>query len=85
MIKKSIKKESINDDYWYNLKDIHKLRMIPWVSSIITLRKIVEKDIDNNNILKPVITGIGKGKKYSFKGENIIKFINLVEQGKVKL
>ena len=75
----------INPEDWYSLSDIHKNGMFHWVRSIGTIRKFVLADIKGKNILKAFVTGKSEGKKYRFKGENIINFIKAVEEGKLKL
>ena len=68
-------KTKIDAHTWYNLNDIFKYKMFSWVKSFSSVRTIVEKDGAAKNILSPNIKGEGRGTKYNFKGENIIKFI----------
>lgn len=82
----------IKSENWYTLQDIVKGKMfkfpsLPWknASSFYSVRNIVNADQKNKNILQATIEGKGRGKKYHFKGENIINFINQVETGKVRL
>lgn len=79
------KKATIQPNSWYSLQDIVREKMIPWASSFSTIRRIVETDGANKNILKATISGEGRGKKYLFKGSNIINFITAVEAGKAGL
>jgi hypothetical protein len=76
---------TLKPSQWYSLKDIVQYRLFPWYSSFEYVRKVVKKDYQNRNILKAVITGEGTNRKYQIKGENIIKFIKSVENGKVTL
>ena len=71
-----MKKEQIQNESWYTLQDIVRMKLFSWRSSFWSVRKAVVLDKKKSNILQPVITGRGRGKKYHFKGENIIKFIN---------
>ena len=80
-----MKKEKISRESWYTLQDIVKGKMFPWAHSFWSVRNVVKLDKEKNNILKATITGTGRGTKYHFQGENIIKFIKLVESGKVRL
>ena len=68
---------------WYNMQDILREQMFPWVSSLGSIRKIVAKDAENRNILKTTVIGTGRGTKYHIKGVNIIKFVKAVEDGKI--
>lgn len=70
---------------YYTLQDIVRGGMFKWVTSFSAVRNVVEVDGKNKNILKCIVTGNGRGKKYHLKGENIIKFIKAVEDGKIRL
>lgn len=87
MIKKQakLKQKKLVPSEWYSLQDIVRDKMIPWARSFPTIRRIIELDNKNKNILKPMIKGDGRAKKYQFKGENIINFVKAVEAGKVRL
>ena len=73
----------IKPSEWYTLSDLVALGVFPWVRSFSSVRKIVGLDMKGKNLLKPNITGTGVGKKYHFKGQNIINFINKMEAGNV--
>lgn len=60
---------------WYTLQDIVRGKMFPWASSFWSVRNVVQIDSKGKNLLKPNITGKGRGTKYHFKGENIIRFV----------
>lgn len=75
----------IEPQEWYSLNDIHKYGMFHWVRSISAIRRFVLADAKGKNILKALITGKMEGKKYRFKGENIINYVKAVEDGKVVL
>lgn len=71
---------------WYSLQMVVTNRMFGWCpSSFWSVRNTVEMDARCKNILKPVITGTGRATKYQFKGENIIKFVKLIEAGTYRL
>lgn len=80
-----MKKVKINPNEWYSLQDIVRDRLIPWVVSFHRARKTVSADAEKSKLLKPLVTGTGRSTKYKFKGANIIKFVNQVEAGKVRL
>lgn len=78
-------KAKIKAEGWYTLQDIVREKMFPWAHSFWSVRNVVKLDKENGNILKAAITGKGRATKYHFKGENITKFVNQVEAGKVRL
>lgn len=77
------KTKKIDPQAWYTMQDIVKGRMFPWARHVSTVRNITIQDRKKKNILKASITGKKTGTKYLFRGENILKFINEFEAGKV--
>jgi menaquinone-dependent protoporphyrinogen IX oxidase len=75
----------IKPQEYYSMQKIVQGKLFPWAKTYPTVRKFVEHDQQTGNFLKAIISGEGNAKKYRFKGENIIKFINAVESGKVRL
>lgn len=76
----------IDHKSWYSLSELVAISAFPFCGDDIRrYRYIVEADNKQANILNPVISGIGRAKRYRIQGENIISFIKLVELGKVKL
>jgi hypothetical protein len=71
-----MKQSKIINEEWYTLQDIVKSKMFEWATSFWSVRKLVEFDSKHKNILQGTITGSGRGRKYHFKGENIISFIS---------
>jgi hypothetical protein len=78
-------KAKIKSEGRYTLLDIARDGMFPWANSYWSVRNVVKLDIKGKNILKTIVVGKGTETKYHFKGENIIKFVKLVESGKVRL
>ncbi len=78
-------KTKIKSEETYTLLDIVRSKMFPFARSFWSVRNLVALDQRSGNILKPLIVGTGRGTKYHFKGENIIKFIKAVDTGKVRL
>jgi len=76
---------TIKADEWYTMQDIVSGKFFAWANTFWSVRKVVASDLKNKNILKAIITGKGRATKYQFKGENILKFINGVESGKIRL
>lgn len=75
----------IKEDNYYSMQQIVSGKFFAWATSFWSVRKVVESDLKKKNVLKAIITGDGRAKKYQFKGSNIIKFITEVETGKVQL
>lgn len=83
---KKLSKIKPKAEEWYSLQDVVRNKMFGWCpSSFWSVRNTVEMDARGKNILKPVITGTGRATKYQFKGENIIKFVKLIEAGSYRL
>ncbi len=72
-INNAIKK--VNPEVEYNLSNIIDEDIFPWVKSIKTVRRIVKKDLEGENLLKTQVAGTGRGLVYKIKGKNIIKFL----------
>lgn len=79
------KQKKIEIEQYYTLKDIVSGEWFGWATTFRTARIVVENDHKNKNILKALITDEGRQKRYHFKGSNIIKFIKMVEDGKLQL
>lgn len=78
-------KNQIQDKTFYSLKDIVDEKMIPFYTSFNTLRNLIERDRKGRNILKVTVTGNGTNRRYHIRGENIKRFNDAVESGKVIL
>lgn len=75
----------INPQTWYTLQEVVEHEMFPWLNSYHSVRKTVTADYAKKNVLRTIAKGTGKNIRYQLKGENIIKFIKLVEAGTVRL
>ena len=78
---------TIEPQRWYTMQDIVRMRMIPFATSVWSVRNLVNADRAkrSKSILNPIVTGNGRGTKYLVKGEKIIKFVKLVEAGKANV
>ena len=61
----------------YTLKEVRDLRLIPWAKHYQTLRRIVSGDFLGDNVLKAVRRGEGRLIRYSIKGSNIIRYVEI--------
>lgn len=59
----------------YNLSQIRDEGIFPWTRYVKTIRRIVQLDRANENVLKASITGESRGLEYKIKGRNISKFL----------
>lgn len=79
-------KKKLDPHQWYTLTDLVNERVFPWIGKDIrSYRRFVANDRRNGNHLKPVIIGDGRLKRYSFKGQHIIRFIEKMETGSVTI
>lgn len=75
-------KKKIDPEKWYSLKDLSEGGMIPFLGARIARYRHFMLNRNGIELLKPVIMGSGKAKRYSFKGQNIIDFLKKAESGK---
>ena len=71
----------INPRHYYNLQEMFEQKFFPWIKSYSTFRRWIERDAQDRNILEAKIIGRDTGRRYFIKGENIIKFIAMFEDG----
>ncbi len=69
----------------YSIKDICGEGLIPWRKSHPGTKVMVEKDRENKNLLKTITIGERHNKRYHIKGENLIIFLEAVENGSYKI
>lgn len=71
----------IKDKTLLSMREVLNRGLIPWIKSPQTLRKWIEWDKKNNNLLKPVII-ITKGTtRYYFNPENVKAFVETTRNG----
>lgn len=75
----------IQPETFYSSRQIIKLGYFSWIKSMMTLVKWIEYDKNHDNILKANVTGYNTGRRYYIKGENIIKFIAMFEDGSLHM
>lgn len=76
-------KKKIETETWYSLLELVDVGAFPWIGKDVRVYKqAIVKDLKGKNHLKTIVSGTGKGTRYRFKGENVIKFIKLVESGR---
>jgi len=73
--------ENINPEKYYSVAKLASMKILPWASPM-TLRKRLKND-KWNNIFKPIIEE-KEGKLFMFvKGENIINFLTMANNGQL--
>lgn len=78
-------KPTIENEKWYGLLEIARTGLFPWCKDIKTIGNIVRRDKMDGDVLKTVITGVGKQSRYRIQGKNLAEFIKGVEQGRYQL
>lgn len=73
----------IEPEKWYSLTDMVQGNVFPWISSDIRNYRRVINIKKHKSILKGHVEGEGAQKRYYFKGEHIIAFRDMIEQGKI--
>ncbi len=68
--------KQIDPKKWYWLYEIHREGLVPFIKSFATLKKWAER-----GYLKATIYGTDRGRRYTVKGENLIKFLAKFEAG----
>ena len=71
----------------YSLYEIVKLRLIPWVKTIVQASNLVRTDKLTNNFLDASVLTSSKGKivEYRVKGENIARYLAQVDDVRLKI
>jgi len=75
--------KGIDSDKYYSARYLCKIGVFPWKNPITFNQRIQRENI--KKVLKPIIEKNLKKNSYKIKGSNIIKFINLLEEGKLEL
>lgn len=70
------------DKKYLTLSKLHKSRRIWWIKSVQTLRKWVEADKDQNDLLKTIVVGDGHTKRYYFLPEHVDEYVKSFTNGK---
>ena len=73
----------IDKKKYYSLLTIYNMKWFDWIHSYDALRRLVRKDIiDNENkIFKVVTYGSSNGKRYLIKGNVIVAINNKIKKG----
>jgi len=79
----NIRLEGIEPDKYYSARYLCSTGVFPWKNPITFNQRIQRESI--KAVLKPIIEKNAKKNSYKMKGENIIKFVNLLEDGKLEL
>ena len=66
----------INPKREYSAHEIIQEKIFPWATRYSTLKLLIGRDMNGDNILETQITGVvGTGQRYSIKGKNINRFL----------
>lgn len=67
--------DKINPWRVYTLKEIQIGEFIPWARNDQTIRKIIEADKIQENILKAIVVGSMTRRRYGIQGKNIKNYL----------
>ena len=74
---------NIDQNRYYSAAQVVRLGVLPWKSAVTFNRRLQEQQwID---IFNPIVEQKKILKRYHIKGENIIKFLELAEAGKLTI
>lgn len=76
-------RNQINPETYYSASEIIRQKWFPWIKHINTFRNIMNTP-EGQEKYRPVIRSAGKYTFIKIKGENILKVIDLAEQGQLK-
>ena len=81
MIKKTT---LIQPEKYYSVLQLHHLRVIKWLDSYSSLKRLVKRDIAKGNVIFNVIkTREGNGTRYLIKGSAILTLLQETKKGKI--
>ena len=69
----------IDPNKYYNLNQIYKFGYFPWLKSLSSVRRWVEKDQRQGNLLKTIVVGYKTGKRYVIKGSDLNIFLDKIK------
>lgn len=72
----------INPDKYYSAKKVSQMGVLPWSSNMTFIKNL--KDPYWAAIFNPIIEQKKNTKRFYIKGQNIIDFIQLAKEGKLK-
>lgn len=64
----------INPRKDYTSTDILRENLFPWAKHPLTLKKLIRKDAQGENLLEVKIEGVGRQTRYLIKGKNLLRF-----------
>lgn len=59
----------------YSAADIARAETFPWARDQRTIAKLIEQDMQGENILQASVSGEGRQRRYEMEGKNIIKYL----------
>lgn len=77
-----MKRQNIEANRWYSLLEIRDHGLFPWCKTVSSIRRYIDEDKEGADILKTLIVGSGRSKRYQIRGANIIKYLAQFESEK---
>lgn len=59
----------------YTASDLVTGAYLPWARNIRTVKRMIDTDMAEENILQAIVEGEGRQRRYQLQGKNIIKYI----------
>ncbi len=75
--------KKIEPTKYYSAKSIIDMGILPWASAVTFNKKLNDKRWQE--IFKPLVEQHESIKRYKIKGKRILKFLDSLERGKIKL
>lgn len=77
--------KKIRPEEWYSLTMLANNKLIPFLGSDIRrYRRFVDNDRKAKNLLKSVVIGEGRYRRYRISGTHLISLLKSTESGKIK-
>ncbi len=75
-------REEIDPQKYYSATKVSKMGILPW-SSVMTFTRALREE-QWSKIFNPIVEKKDKSQRFYIKGENILAFIKMAEDGKLK-
>ena len=77
-------RSSILSEEYYSPSVLMRNNIFPWIKSTMTFMSIIKSE-RGRELFKPIIKESNKTKRYYIKGEDVIKVLELADNGKLEI
>lgn len=60
---------------WLSLVEMEREGVIAWAKNTRTIRKVIDRDRDADNLLRARIIGVGRQKRYTVQAAGLIRYL----------